>query len=121
MPVPIGSFISTHVYDGHLKTHHALTSRKTCQFVNVSNSKEKQSGKSWIVSRCSLSVRDELDFDTRFQNYQEAAVVIGLARHLTERGLAFRIITPYDPQRSHIENQLKQEKLPFEDKVFNVD
>ncbi|KAJ8594293.1 hypothetical protein M405DRAFT_729929 [Rhizopogon salebrosus TDB-379] len=33
----------------------------------------------------------------------------------------FRIITPYDAQRSLIENGLRAEQLDWEDKCFNVD
>jgi len=55
------------------------------------------------------------------KNYKEAHVVIAIARQLTARGLAFRIITPYDPQRSFLENELKKQNLPYEDKCFNVD
>ncbi|KAI9574014.1 P-loop containing nucleoside triphosphate hydrolase protein [Boletus coccyginus] len=54
-------------------------------------------------------------------NREEAHVVVKLARLYKSRGMSFRIITPYDGQRSHIENRLKQEELPWEDKVFNVD
>ncbi|KAF6742050.1 AAA domain-containing protein [Ephemerocybe angulata] len=55
------------------------------------------------------------------QNYREAAMVISLSRLMKQLGWSFRIITPYDPQRSFIENELKREKLPHDDKVFNVD
>jgi regulator of nonsense transcripts 1 len=33
----------------------------------------------------------------------------------------FRIITPYDAQRSFIEESLKLDELEWEDKCFNVD
>ncbi len=33
----------------------------------------------------------------------------------------FRIVTPYDAQRSLIEKSLKDGKLDWKDKVFNVD
>ncbi len=33
----------------------------------------------------------------------------------------FRIVTPYDAQRSLIEKSLKDGELDWEDKVFNVD
>jgi superfamily I DNA and/or RNA helicase len=36
-------------------------------------------------------------------------------------GKKFKIITPYDAQRSEIEKRLMSEKLPWEDKCFNVD
>lgn len=66
MPVPLGNFISEHVYEGDLRTSHPLTSRKVCQFVDVPNSKEQNSGKSWVVSSHLLSaVRLPSDGDVR--------------------------------------------------------
>jgi regulator of nonsense transcripts 1 len=50
MPVPIGSFISKHVYGGNLKTNHPLISPKTCRFIDVRNSEEEKRGHSWVVS-----------------------------------------------------------------------
>lgn len=44
-----------------------------------------------------------------------------VARQYVAKGKDFRIITPYDAQRSLLENVLKSAKLPWEDKVFNVD
>ncbi|KAI0777150.1 AAA domain-containing protein [Irpex lacteus] len=40
---------------------------------------------------------------------------------MARRGKAYRIITPYDGQRSYIENLLKSEGIPWEDRCFNVD
>ncbi|KAI9574020.1 P-loop containing nucleoside triphosphate hydrolase protein [Boletus coccyginus] len=59
--------------------------------------------------------------NARHKNREEAHVVVKLARLYKLRGMSFRIVTPYDGQRSHIENCLKQEELPWEGKVFNVD
>jgi len=47
--------------------------------------------------------------------------VVAIARHYTKQNKSFRIITPYDAQRSAIEKALKEEKIPWEDKCFNVD
>ncbi|EAU85577.1 hypothetical protein CC1G_06290 [Coprinopsis cinerea okayama7 len=102
MPIPIGAFISQHVYGGKLKSQHPLSSFKTCRFVDVKGSSEMKRGHSWV-------------------NIKEVQAVIALARTLDASKMSFKIITPYDPQRSMIENQLKQEKLPHEDKCFNVD
>jgi superfamily I DNA and/or RNA helicase len=55
------------------------------------------------------------------QNRHEVDVVLEVAKRLNSQGKSFRIITPYDPQRSLLENALKQEKLPWEDKCFNID
>ncbi|KAG1869550.1 AAA domain-containing protein [Suillus subluteus] len=40
---------------------------------------------------------------------------------LQAKNKQFRIITPYDAQRSLIEEHLKLQKLDWEDKCFNVD
>ncbi|KAJ3515427.1 hypothetical protein NLJ89_g1766 [Agrocybe chaxingu] len=54
-------------------------------------------------------------------NVCEARVVIKVARQLLAAGKSFRIITPYDPQRSLLENKLKDAKLPWQDRCFNID
>ena len=59
--------------------------------------------------------------DTGLQNLREVAVVVKIARQLTIARKSFRIITPYDPQRSLLENGLKDAGLPWEDKCFNID
>jgi superfamily I DNA and/or RNA helicase len=55
------------------------------------------------------------------QNTEEARAVLRIAKRYTAEGKAWRVITPYDAQRSYIENLLKKEKVPWEDKCFNVD
>jgi len=59
--------------------------------------------------------------DFSFKNIKEAEAVILLARHLEEENKSFRIITPYDGQRSLIELELKNNGLGWENKCFNVD
>lgn len=44
-----------------------------------------------------------------------------LAQRLQDEGRNFRIITPYDAQRSLIESDLKEQGLQWADKCFNVD
>lgn len=102
MPNAIGDFISRKVYKGKLKTCHPNAVSLPCRFVNVERGQEKQSGKSWI-------------------NPLEARVVVQLAGVCQVKGLDFRIITPYDAQRSLIERELQSAKVSHEDKVFNVD
>jgi len=46
---------------------------------------------------------------------------MALARKYHSQRKSYRIITPYDAQRSRLENGLKAAKLPWEDKCFNVD
>jgi hypothetical protein len=55
------------------------------------------------------------------QNEPEIAVIIHLARLYHGQGKEYKIITPYDAQRSAIERQLRLAKIPVEDKCFNVD
>jgi len=102
MPIPIGNFISARVYGNKLKTSHDISSLESCRFIDVSNGQEQQKGHSWI-------------------NERETDVVIALARNMKRLGRKFRIITPYDAQRSMLENALKVAKLPWEDKCFNID
>jgi len=44
-----------------------------------------------------------------------------LVKTASEMDLEFRVITPYEGQRSMIEGLLKKSDLPYEDRVFNVD
>lgn len=55
------------------------------------------------------------------QNVQEVKALVQLARQYTAERKSWRIITPYDAQRSRIERELKDASLPWEDKCFNVD
>ncbi|KAG1804979.1 P-loop containing nucleoside triphosphate hydrolase protein [Suillus plorans] len=102
MPLVIGSFISRHVYSHKLMTVHDITSKNACRFLDVKRGQEQKSGKSWI-------------------NQQEISVIIHLARIYNTQGKQYRILTPYDGQRSTIEHQLELAKLPWEDKCFNED
>ncbi|KAF8554478.1 P-loop containing nucleoside triphosphate hydrolase protein [Imleria badia] len=102
MPHVIGDFISRNVYAGKLLTCHDPETSKPCRFIDVNKGRETKKGHSWV-------------------NEEEARVVAKLVELYKSRAMSFRIITPYDAQRSLIENLLKREKLPWEDKVFNVD
>ncbi|KIJ67000.1 hypothetical protein HYDPIDRAFT_85949 [Hydnomerulius pinastri MD-312] len=102
MPTVIGDFISRHVYKSKLRTHHNIHDSKACRFIDVKKGREVKKGKSWA-------------------NHEEALVVVHIARLYQATGKSFRIVTPYDGQRSVIENALKAAKLIWEDKVFNVD
>ncbi|KAI6038718.1 P-loop containing nucleoside triphosphate hydrolase protein [Pisolithus marmoratus] len=98
----VGDLISQKVYDGKLKTYHENSVSLPCRFVNVERGQETQSGKSWI-------------------NPSEARAVVQIAGAYQAKGLDFRIITPYDAQRSLIECELQAANVRHEDKVFNVD
>ncbi|KAG2357268.1 hypothetical protein BDR07DRAFT_387019 [Suillus spraguei] len=89
MPLVIGSFISRHVYNQKLITAHDISSKAACCFLDVKMGQEQKKGTSWI-------------------NPQEILVVIHLAHVYHEQGRQFRIITPYDAQRSAIESSLNQ-------------
>ncbi|KIK41901.1 hypothetical protein CY34DRAFT_12738 [Suillus luteus UH-Slu-Lm8-n1] len=99
MPLVIGSFISHHVYNQKLMTVHNNNSRAACRFLDVKRGQEQRLGKSWA-------------------NPKEITVVIHLARIYHRQGKQFRIITPYDGQRSAIERQLELAQLPWEDKIW---
>jgi superfamily I DNA and/or RNA helicase len=44
-----------------------------------------------------------------------------LAQYLQEENVQYRIITPYDAQRSLLERALQDKDLDWHDKCFNVD
>ncbi|KDR78867.1 hypothetical protein GALMADRAFT_1274823 [Galerina marginata CBS 339.88] len=102
MPVPIGDFISRNVYKGRLKSQHLISDLSCCHFVDVDNGVEESQGRSWT-------------------NAREVDVAVKIASQLTSKGKSYRIITPYDPQRSRLEQGLKDEGLRWEDRCFNVD
>ncbi|KAJ3521700.1 hypothetical protein NM688_g8981 [Phlebia brevispora] len=102
MPVPIGQFLSRQMYHGRLKSVHKITDKSCCRLVDVPRGKESLAGSS-------------------FKNVEEAAAVIRIAKHMHKTKKCYRIITPYDGQRGLIEDLLKRERLPWEDKCFCVD
>jgi len=106
MPPQIGDFISEHVYDGKLKSypkHVVPSSVVACYFVDVNGS-------------------EQLDADGKSSfNPKEVKAIVLLARHLQDENKPYRIITPYDAQRSELEHALQDEDLNWEDKCFNVD
>ncbi|GLB40323.1 putative AAA domain containing protein [Lyophyllum shimeji] len=102
MPVPIGNFISREVYGGRLKSEHPIKAMSSCKFVDVAAGHEEKSGNSW-------------------GNLREVSIAVSLARIFNSTGKAYRVITPYDAQRSKLENALKAANLPWEDRCFNVD
>ncbi|KAG2367881.1 AAA domain-containing protein [Suillus spraguei] len=104
MPPQIGWFISEAVYDGLLQsnpTHSVTNERMACHFINIP-SQEQLHGTSW-------------------RNLGEYQTVLRIVAMLQAKNKQYRIITPYDAQRSWIEEGLKLSKLDWEDKCFNVD
>lgn len=55
------------------------------------------------------------------QNQREIQVAMSLAKKYHNLRKRYRIITPYDAQRSLLETELQGERLPWEDRCFNVD
>jgi len=55
MPVPLGDFISRHVYDSRLKSSHTIQDLKCVAFVDVSKTGEEKCGTSWKVGRQHVS------------------------------------------------------------------
>ncbi|ETW83206.1 hypothetical protein HETIRDRAFT_444627 [Heterobasidion irregulare TC 32-1] len=105
MPPQIGSFISQEVYDNKLDSnplHPVKSSTIACQFIDVEDGFEQHDGTSW-------------------KNLKEIEAIMLLAQRLQDEGRNFRIITPYDAQRSLIESALKEQGLQWADKCFNVD
>lgn len=55
------------------------------------------------------------------QNLEECKAIVQLSSLFQAQEKKFRIITPYDAQRSLIEEELKKTELEWKDKCFNVD
>lgn len=106
MPPQIGEFISQHVYDGLLLSdanHVVPSSTIACRFIDVDGI-------------------ERLDEDGKSTyNENEVNAIVLLAKRLQDENVPFRIITPYDAQRSRLEQALKEEDLNWQDKCFNVD
>jgi AAA domain len=119
MPVPIGQFISHNVYNNLLKNIHSITTTKSCVFVDVATGKEEHQGFSWKVKISAVSTVT-YSLPTR-QNRREIQVAMRLAKKYHDLGKSYRIVTPYDAQRSELESALEREKLPWADRCFNVD
>ncbi|KAJ6468012.1 P-loop containing nucleoside triphosphate hydrolase protein [Mycena vitilis] len=101
MPVPIGDFISSCVYDRKLRSQHTTDSMDCVAFIDVVKGAETPSALSW-------------------KNPAEIQTICHLVRRYASLGKDFCVITPYDAQRAAIELQLKAESLPHET-VYNVD
>ncbi|KDQ11285.1 hypothetical protein BOTBODRAFT_464262 [Botryobasidium botryosum FD-172 SS1] len=101
MPGKIGQFISQHVYDGKLRSSHAMNDYSCLAFVDVKDGEERKNGTSW-------------------SNRAETQVIVDLVR-LYYHDENFCVITPYDGQRSLLEQTFRDEGLPWENRIFNVD
>ncbi|KAF8843771.1 hypothetical protein BDN67DRAFT_896582 [Paxillus ammoniavirescens] len=112
MPPQIGAFIAQTVYPGPTEESDPLLNSSElhplaqegsllCRFVNVPG--------------------EQVSHGTSLKNVEECKAIIQLASIFQEQQRKFKIITPYDAQRSLIENELKQAELEWGDKCFNVD
>ncbi|KAG5646992.1 hypothetical protein DXG03_001716 [Asterophora parasitica] len=105
MPPQIGCIISDLVYDGKLESNplHPITEKtKACHFIDVPGTEKAN--------------------DMSFINQLECDSVIKLSQILQGQQKEYQIITPYDGQRTTIENAMKETPgLDWENKVFNVD
>lgn len=119
MPVLIGNFISKAVYNSQLQSYHKITN-SACFFVDVSDSAEKGNGTSWEVSKFT-SILHVLILKNILQNIAERRAVCKIAASFQEEEEEFRIITPYDAQRTALESDLKEAGLDWHNKCFNVD
>lgn len=123
MPLYIGRFISSQVYDNKLCSSHKIDGMSCVTFIDASKGVEMKSrnGVSWIVSghRSSGYVIHSCPRCPSSKNEQEIDVIVHLVRSYYAHR-EFCIITPYDAQRAAIEKQLKAWNLPWE-KVFTVD
>lgn len=105
MPPQLGKIISESVYEGRLQSdpNHPIANKiMACHFINIPEGKEKQYNKS-------------------FMNELECQAILKLARRLQENGKSYRIITPYEAQRNHIELSMKNAELQWGNTCFNVD
>jgi len=123
MPPQIGDFISQRVYKGVLKSnpdHPIKSSTIASRFVDINGAERLDAdGKSIMVSATIISKENQVKL--RHQNLQEVEAVMLIAEHLQEEDIPYRIITPYDAQRSELEQALKEKELDWHDKCFNVD
>ncbi|EIW84319.1 hypothetical protein CONPUDRAFT_50679 [Coniophora puteana RWD-64-598 SS2] len=104
MPPQIGAFISEAIYSGLLQSweDHPITGEDmACRFVNV-RGQEESDQKSW-------------------KNTEECEAILQIAAEFESQGRSYRIITPYEAQRSLMEQGMKDRELIWEDKCFNVD
>ena len=126
MPPQIGDFISQHVYGGQLKSnpsHVVHPSAVACRFVDVDGCEQlADDGNSSFVGLALVMEWAMLTASCgHLQNEKEVEAIVLLARYLQDEGKSYRIITPYDAQRSELERALQAEGLNWHDKCFNVD
>ena len=123
MPPQMGELISEAVYDGLLKSnpHHPIGDNiMACHFVDVPSNERRKDDSFMVRNVCSKNMNLWLTND---QNEGERDAVIQIARHLQDKQLNYKIISPYDAQRNFIETKMKNspEGVRWENTCFNVD
>ncbi|KAL5485828.1 hypothetical protein ACEPAI_6870 [Sanghuangporus weigelae] len=103
MPSTIGNFISKEVYQSQLISwdEHPVSTSLCVQFLDVHGMEEP----------------DRFSF----KNSSEAEAAISIATILSQKQKTFKIITPYETQRDHLELQLRSSGLPWANTCFTVD
>lgn len=122
MPPLIGDVVSEVVYDSQLQSnpeHPVPYETPSCWFVHVDESEEKRQETSWHVSASSSHICALAEVVP--QNPAERATALKIAEKLQTEGKEYCIITPYDAQRSFLEEEMKESGLVWQDKCFNVD
>ena len=123
MPVPLGDFISKHVYDSRLKSEHPITTHTCVRFVDVRKGVEDSAGSSWKVGfpRTSLVASGQSKLTSVYsKNMEEVRAVVNLVKKYYRDEKKVCIITPYDGQRAAIVAALKAANLPSAN-AYNVD
>lgn len=77
-------------------------------------------GTSWKVTTSLVMVSLHIGSPV-LQNLEECGAIVQLASIFQAQGKKFRIITPYDAQRSLIEKELEKAELEWRNTCFNVD
>jgi regulator of nonsense transcripts 1 len=124
MPPQIGNFISAAVYENQLQSNplHPITDKTiACRLIDVTHGKQQTQGTSFKVCDYVIMVYYSSENPYVLQNIAELDVALQIAEQLQIQGKNFRIITPYDAQRSALEEGMKEHELNWEDKCFNVD
>ncbi|KAJ7104047.1 P-loop containing nucleoside triphosphate hydrolase protein [Mycena belliarum] len=100
----------------HLRQQAVFLDTQSCP-----NSLDLSSGNMSTMANSKVVKGTEVAKGRSWINVAEAQAAIAEARKYHAKGQSYRIITPYDAQRSILESTLKAAKIPWENKVFCVD
>lgn len=111
LPTGLADFISREVYDGklqHAGIRQAL--EDSVRFFDIADGRENKGDPSYTNVIEAEAVRDFVEQHLADTHGDNAAVTTD-----------FRVLTPYTGQRDLIERTLKDNLLPWEDRVFTID